>query len=326
VVLGFLAHLEFAICFAGLVAWALWRLVRYRSKWRQTVLDLFALFAAPIVLLLAFYFVAVRGMEVGGGPEWQVMPLLIKAASYMIGGPASGAAAGIAALLAVASIYVVLIYLMFERDDRWIFYAVVIVVPLGLIPILRLVALSVRYFMISVAACLVLLSSGCAVLLRRGVAGRVIGLTLLAVFVVGNAIHTCNLLRFGRGQYLAALRFIQKNSDNREIAITSDHDFRNAMLVNYYKRYLARPDHVHYVDRAKLKEEYVRTNGSASGAEWLILHRFDLTEQSARVTDDYGDRYELVNIYRYSDLSGWNWLLYHKLNRLPVTPHSPPSQ
>jgi uncharacterized membrane protein len=109
VVLGFLAHLEFAICFAGLVAWALWRFVRYRSTWRQGVLDLFALFTVPIVLLLAFYFVAVRGMEVGGGPEYQVTPLLIKTASYMLGGPATGAAAGITALLAVASIYAVFV-------------------------------------------------------------------------------------------------------------------------------------------------------------------------------------------------------------------------
>jgi hypothetical protein len=177
--------------------------------------------------------------------------------------------------------------------------------------------------MISVAASLVLLSSGYAALLRRGVAWRGIGLTLLAVFVAGNAVNTGNLLRFGRGQYLAALRFIQRNSDNREIAITSDHDFRNGMLVNHYKRYLVRPDHVHYVDRATLDEENVRTKGASLGAEWLILHRFDLTEQSARVTDEYGNRYELVNIYRYSDLSGWNWLLYHNLNRPPVVPPSP---
>jgi len=326
VVLGFLAHLEFAICFAALVAWALWRFVRHRPKWRQALLDPFALFTVPVALFLVFYFVALRGMEVGGGPEWQVTPLLIKTASYTAGGPASGAAAGIVALLAVASIYVVLVYLMFERNDRWIFYAVVVVVPLGLIPILRLVPLSVRYFMISVAASLVLLSSGYAALLRRGVAWRGIGLTLLAVFVAGNAVNTGNLLRFGRGQYLAALRFIQRNSDNREIAITSDHDFRNGMLLNYYKRYLVRPDHVHYVYRATLDEENVRTKGASLGAEWLILHRFDLTEQSARVTDDYGNRYELVNTYRYSDLSGWNWLLCHNLNRPPVAPQSPLSR
>src|SRR5262249_2779698 len=153
-----------------------------------------------------------------------------------------------------------LVYLVFERDDRWIFYAVVIVAPLVLIPILRLVALSVRYFMISVAVSLVLLSSGCAALLRRAGARRVIGLTLLAIFVAGNAVNHGNLLRFGRGQYLGALRFIEKNSNGREVVITSDHDFRNAMLVNYYKRYLERPDHTHYLDAQTLKEDYARTN------------------------------------------------------------------
>jgi hypothetical protein len=316
-VLGFLAHLEFAVCFAGLVAWALWRFVRYRKNWRQALLDLFALFTVPIVLLLAFYFVAIRGMEVGGGPDYQVMPLLIKTASYMIGGPASGAVARIAALLAVASIYIVLVYLMFERDDRWIFYAVVIMAPLGLIQILLLVPLSVRYFMISVAASLVLFSSGYTALLRRGVAGRGIGLTLLAIFVAGNAVNTGNLLRFGRGQYLAALRFMEKDSDAREVVITSDHDFRNGMLVNYYRRYLARPNSMRYANGATLNE---------SGPEWLILHRFELTRWPDRVTDVYRNTYQLVKIYRYSDLSGWNWLLYHNLNRGPVTEHSPRSR
>ena len=317
VVLGFLAHLEFAICFAGLVVWALWRFVRYRSKWRQALLDLFALFTVPIVLLLIFYFVSIRGMEVGGGPKYQVTPLLIKTASYMLGGPASGAAAAITALLAVASIYVVLFYLMFERDDRWIFYALVIVAPLGLIAILLPVPLSVRYFMVSVAASLVLLSSGYAALLSRGVAGRVLGVTLLAVFLAGNAVNTSNLLRFGRGQYLAALRFMEKNSDGRELVITSDHDFRNKMLVNYYKRHLARPDSIRYANGATLNDGAV---------DWLILHRFELTGRPGRVTDGYGNAYQLVKIYRYSDLSGWNWLLYHNLNRSPVAPQIPLSQ
>src|SRR5436190_10923928 len=316
-VLGFLAHLEFAICFAGLVTWALWRFVRYRSKWRQTVIDLFALFTVPIVLLLAFYFVAIRGMEVGGGPKYQVTPLLIKTASYMLGGPASGAAAGIAALLAVAAIYVVLVYLMFEGDDRWIFYAVVIVAPLGLIAILLPVPLSVRYFMISVAASLVLLASGYAAVLRRGVVGLGIGLTLLALFIAGNAINTGNLLRFGRGQYLAALRFIEAHSVESEVVVTSDYDFRNAMLVNYYKRYLKRPDSMRYTNGPTLNED---------GADWLILHRFELREQPERMTDHFGNNYQLVTIYRYSDLSGWNWLLYHNLNRPLVPPHSPLSQ
>jgi hypothetical protein len=168
--------------------------------------------------------------------------------------------------------------------------------------------------MISVAASFVLFSSGYTALLRRGVVGLGIGLTLLAIFVAGNAVNTGNLLRFGRGQYLAALRFMEAHSAEPEVVITSDHDFRNGMLVNYYKRYLGRPDSIRYANGATLNEK---------GAEWLILHRFDLTERPDRVTDVYGNAYQLVRIYRYSDLSGWNWLLYHNLDRPPVAPQSP---
>ena len=322
-VLGFLAHLEFAVCFAGLCVWSVWRIARTRSKWRQAVLDLFAIFAVPVVLMLVFYFVSIRGMEVSGGPTYQLWPLLIKTASYTLGGPGNGSAAGIAALLAVASIYVVLVYLMFERDDRWIFYAVVIVAPLALIAIERPEQLYVRYFMISVATSLLLLSSGYAAILRRGVAGLAIGLALLALYVAGNAANTTNLLRFGRGQYLAALRFMETHSNDKKVLITSSADLGNGMLVNYYKSYLERPEDLQYLDQATLKKDYARTNGFSLGAEWLILHRYDLTKQPARVIDEYGNSYQLVGIYRYSDLSGSHWLLYHNLNRPPVTPHSP---
>jgi hypothetical protein len=119
---------------------------------------------------------------------------------------------------------------------------------------------------------------------------------------------------------------METHSNDREVVITSDHDFRNGMLVNYYKRYLEQPDRTRYMDGRALHEEYVRTGGSSLGAEWLILHRFDLREQPERVTDTYGNRYRLVTIYRYSDLSGWNWLLYHNLNRSAAPPHSPPLQ
>jgi hypothetical protein len=323
-ILGFLAHLEFAVCFAGLLVWSLWRVVRNQSKWRQGVLDLFALFTVPTVLVLVFYYFAIRGMEVGGGPTYRLWPLLIKTASYTLGGPASGAAAGIVALLAVAIICVALIYLIFDRDDRWIFYAAVIVAPLVLIAIKPPEQLYVRYFLISVAFSLVLLSSGCAAVFRRGFAGIIAGLTLMAIFVTANAFHTVKLLRFGRGQYLAALHFIETHSKDQEVLITSDHDFRNGNLVNFYKHYLDRPDRTRYLNAATLQQEYVRTNGSSLGAEWLILHRFDLTETPERVVDNLGNSYRLVSIYQYSDLSGWNWLLYHNLNRPAVTSQKPP--
>jgi hypothetical protein len=217
---------------------------------------------------------------------------------------------------------------MLDRDDRWVFYAVVIVAPLALIAIQQPEQLYVRYLMISVAISLLLLVSAYAAKLRRGVTELTIGVSLLALYVTGNAANTANLLRFGHGQYLAALLFMETHSNDKRVLITSTSsaDMGNGLLVNYYKSYLDRPDNLQYVDQATLKKDYARTNGSSLGAEWLILHSNDLTTQPARVTDEYGNSYQLVSIYRSSDLSGSNWLLYHNLNRGQMAPHSPLSR
>lgn len=322
VVLGFLAHLEFAVCFAGLALWSVWRLTRNRSNWRQTAFALFALFAVPVALLVLFYFVSIRGMEVAGGPPYQLWPLLIKTASYMLGGPGSGTVAGVIALLAVAALCIAIIYLKHERDDRWIFYAVVLVTPLVLVAIAQPEQLYVRYFLISVAMSLLLFSSAATSPSRRGVTVLAIGLAMLALYVTGNFANTMNLLRFGRGQYLAALRFIETHSKDKKVLVSSSSDLGNGTLVNYYKRYLDRPDDLQYVDQATLQKDYVRSNGRSLGAEWLILHLDDFKKPPARVADEHGDGYQLVRIYRYSDLSGSSWLLYHNLNRPWVAPQS----
>jgi hypothetical protein len=135
-----------------------------------------------------------------------------------------------------------------------------------------------------------------------------------------------NLLRFGRGQYLAALLFIETHSKDKKVLISSSSDLRNGTLVNYYKRYLDRPDDLQYVDQATLQKDYVRANGRSLGAEWLILDLHDFTKPLARLADEHGNGYQLVSLYRYSDLSGSSWLLYHNLNRPLVAPQSPLSQ
>jgi Dolichyl-phosphate-mannose-protein mannosyltransferase len=323
IVFGFLAHLEFAVCAIGLGAFSLRRLVCDREKWRRNLGDLLRLFAVPATLSLLFYLVAIRGMELGGGEPYVLAPLLAKTASYMVGGAGEGAVAWIVAILAGAAIVACLLALVRRRDEHWFFYAVVIAAPLLLIAITRPDQVYVRYFMVSVALVFALVASALADLLRRRSTGLAIGITLLALFVIGNAINTGNLLRFGRGQYRAALRFMENQSRDHDLFVTSDHDFRNAMLVNYYKRYLDRPGRAYYLDGAALEEKYAATNGESRGPEWLIVHRFDLTQKPDRLEDIYGNLFEIICIYRYSDLSGWNWLIYHNLNRPRVQPTEP---
>ena len=305
------------------MVWSLWRFTRNPAQWGRAVLDLFALFAVPLALLLVFYFVAIRGMEITGGPTYRLWPLLIKTASYTLGGPANGAVAGLVAVVGVAALCVATMRLKYDGDDRWIFYGVVLITPLVVIAIARPEQLYVRYFMISVAMALLLLASVAATISRKGVAEVVIGLTLLALYMAGNIANTTNLLRFGRGQYLAALRFIETHSKDNKVLVSSSSDLGNGTLVNYYKRYLDRPDDLQYVDQQTLKKDYVRTGGRSPGAEWLILHLHDFMKPPARVADEYGNGYQLVSIYRYSDLSGSDWLLYHNLNRPSVSPDSP---
>ena len=119
---------------------------------------------------------------------------------------------------------------------------------------------------------------------------------------------------------------MEKHSSDKKVLISSSADLGIGMLVNYYKSHLYRPEDLQYVDQITLNEDYVRTNGFSLGAEWLILPRDDLAKQPPRVTDEYGNSYQLVSIYRGSDLSGSNWLLYHNLNRGAMAPQSPLSQ
>jgi hypothetical protein len=324
IVLGFLAHLEFAVCGAGVAVWALFRLLRRRQTPRESVTKLLRFFLVPVGLALFFYFGSIRDMKVGGGPPYDLAALLVKAASYMVGGPGDGVGADVSALLAAASICAALFWLMRRRDDQWLFYAFVIAIPLALIAIKRPEQLYVRYFMISVMVALLLFAQALGALLRGGRLGLGIGLALLALYGVGNSINTANLLRYGRGQYQAALRFMEEQSRGRDLVVTSDHDFRNGPLVKYYQRYLDRPAAASYLDATALKNEYVASGGQPYGAEWMIVHCFQLPRQPERIIGDvYGHLYELVCVYRYSDLSGSHWLLYHNLNRPAVQPTTP---
>ena len=88
---------------------------------------------------------------------------------------------------------------------------------------------------------------------------------------------------------------METHSTDKKVLITSSADLGNGMVVNYYKSHLHRPEDLQYVDQATLKADYARTNGFTVGAEWLILHLYQLTKQPARVTDEYGNSYQLVS-------------------------------
>ncbi len=324
VVLGFLAHLEFIACCGAIALWSIWRTFRHRVTWAQSVADLLILHAVPAVLSSVFYFVSIRGMKIGTGPAYALTPLLVKTASYTVGGAAGGVLGWTAALAMVGAAVLAIGWLVYQRSDQWLFYLPALATPLLLLAIHRPDQLYPRYFMANVAAYLVLVPRPLAALMRRGPSGLGVGAILLVVFIAGNAVDTASLLRYGRGQYLAALRFMEQQAAGGKLVIASDQDLRNGLLVEYYRDYLEHPGQVAYMGSLTQAKELRERGELAQRPEWFLADRFEIPRgPDSGYRDKFGNRYRLIAVYQYSDLSGWHWLIYHNIDRPLIAPAQP---
>jgi hypothetical protein len=110
----------------------------------------------------------------------------------------------------------------------------------------------------------------------------------VAVFIAANAIQLAPFVAYGRGQYLRALTDIARATGGTAIA-SGDSDFRNGLLVDFYRPYLPDGLSVRYVPRA-------------AHPEWLLVE-----QPIANLA--------LFRRYRYGGVSGWDWYVY----RLPVS-------
>ena len=140
-------------------------------------------------------------------------------------------------------------------------------------------------------------------------AGRAVAVVLLAGSVVGNALNTARFYRYGRGGYLEALTHVAVDTPGQVTALGGDFDFRNGMVVEFYQRFLPPGETVEYVPHERYPPE---------GPEWIVLHRIGaLGEVHDSIDDSLGNTYLLDRVVRYSDLSGWHWLLYRKRGPAP---------
>ena len=153
---------------------------------------------------------------------------------------------------------------------------------------------------------LVLLLAGyvLARLWARGSAWRWVTLGLVALFLAGNALHTCRLGRDGRGQYQAALRHLVERTPTPVVSVCSDSDFRNGPLIGYHAAAIGLGRRIRY---------YPADRVPRAGTQWLIIHRLDGGEvPPGAVGDPRGNRYELEQVFPHAPLSGWDWYVYRR--------------
>jgi hypothetical protein len=304
-VLGFLSHLTFLYAFLAFLAWA--GAAAWKDAGKPALVGGLALaFLPPVAFYLVLWALDLRHLAVGGGPEYRLLDVLRELVRTTYGIPAGPLEWAALTFLALPAIGIV--RLVRDRDPRWAFFLVVILVgPAAVLLATRPEYLAPRYFLVAVPFLLWLTASGALALARTGTAGRAAAIALALVFLAGNGASLARLVRDGRGQYREALAFILRSEPGPVASVGSDHDFRNATVIGRHVRDLPGVNRFRYLQAGEW------TSGSP---RWVLVHHFagDPAPDPV-ILGPTGTRYDLVRVFPYAGLSGWDWYVYRIADR-----------
>lgn len=303
--LGFLAHLTFVYCYAGFFAWAAW------TCWRKPSRVLMAAHLLPFLTaawLQLFFIGGVfnQQMAIGGGPESNLLAAVISTLSLIAGGPLIGDGSLIAAIAVLILIGVGLLELW--RKDRAIavsYLTVIFLAPAAVLLLTGHALIYPRYFLIPVSFALLAIGHGISGWWQANQTGRFGLIAVVGAYLALNGWWTACLLDHGRGDYSQALNWLSTQVSDGPITVSSDHDFRNGMIVSYYAPRLGpSSSRWQYVEQRFLPPE---------GTPWVILHDFEGDPPFPDlVTDRYRNPYRLERTFRHHSLSGYNWWVYRR--------------
>lgn len=256
-----LANLYALNLLIGLSLWSAAVAIERAGGLRGAIAPLVRLHAVPALALgfviVAFYLPGLTGTQF----TTNHYGIVVQAASLLLGGPFVGRTAEgllwVAAFVFGLGLYV----LRRDRDREWVLYAlVVIAAPALVIAVSRPRALFVRFFAVSEVFLLLLVAIVLGWLWRKGRMGQLAAACAAAGIVWGNAQQIDHLLVAGRGQYLAASRYMALESVGDQFAVGSDHVFGTGMMLRFYDRFVpdARIVFVAQEDPARAPEWFVR--------------------------------------------------------------------
>ena len=294
-ILGALSHGTFLYFFAALTLWQGTVLIRQRR-----MPDFFKFFLAPWLSIALFCIVQMRGLVIGEAYQRPFGSVLFRTLALFAGAPDQGPWAwfGIVLLLGIVA-------LAFWKlpPERSFFFAILF--PIALASVALFPYPYERHFFICLPFILMIAAEPLAAVYRRYSWGKYPVALLIGLFLWGNGLWTNRLIQDGRGHYLEAMQFMAGNTTAREITLGSDHDFRNSLVIDFYKQYMTPAKPVRYIDKSHFADD---------PPEWFLLHSFDTDLRGAWPILDLipNLRYHLWGSYPYGGLSGWTWLLYHR--------------
>lgn len=312
-ILGLLSHLTFLHAYVALVVWSVVRAARPWRGAREALGALLLPHLLPGLALAMLYGVSLRGMTVGGGGEPGVTSVgaVVQAASLLVGGPLTGPGryfgASIAAVLLAAAAGAA----WSRRSEAMGFLLLAsLVVPSLLAPFLGPGFLYPRYFFVAGSLAMVAIAIALDSTVGRGGGLRWIAVMVLAAMAAGNAWHLLALLRVGRGDPDAAVRFVAKESVSARATVTGDHPIRVGFVFDHLARKIGQADRLIYFDAEK---------APAGGTDWFILHSPDPGKvPDVEGRDAAGHRYTLARSFPHSGISGQTWFVYRRAPEGPA--------
>ncbi len=294
---GLLAHATMVHVLAGGAAWSLVRVIGVENKtsaWLRAV----RWHAVPVGGAALYYFAFLRHLSIGGGPETTALAVLGEAVGFTLGLPTST----IVVALTIFGLVAGLAWMgKRSRELAALYGAMVFVAPLATIALSRFSLLFPRYLIVACVGALLIAGLFIAVAWTSGRAGRIAAVGLSAVIVIGSSLPTLELLRHGRGNFRAVLRYLAAHTPTPEISVCSDQDNRTVPLLQYYA-----PSTL--PDRAF---RYVRgASPRLHGARWLLVHQVGSRALGPELRDDVDNAFTLETRFPHAPLSGGDWLIY----------------
>ncbi len=301
---GFLSQPIFLTCFGAQAVWLYLRLKKEGPE-EQVWPTLLRRFVPPGLCFVLLYVVDLRHAVNGGGDVYPLWRVVLETLSLAGGGPFSGWGAVVVAGLVAGAFVHGLRVLARAGDDRWVFYVLVVVVlPLGLLVVLRRAEVYPRYFLIAVFFLLQAVAVGLADLLRRGSVAWLFATVSVAVAMWGNGQHIGQLVEQGRGGYRPVLERLAQQEPSSRIELRSDHDFRHPLMFKYF---------LPLVDLQGKTFRHVNLEEvPVEGTPWLLTHSLEPDWQPPATRTVGGIEYELTLFRPYAGLSGWGLALYRR--------------
>lgn len=301
-VFAIFSHLTSLFLFVGVGLWTLGYIRRNKLPRQAALRYLFQWHCLPAISTIVLIFSFLLFSKIGGGPHWTYRGVLGETAGLLLGIPESYGFSLAFPLFVL--ILIVSFRLLTNQNKRLsLLYLVVMFGLPSMLLLIRPVYLAPRYFLVTMALFMCLLSLSLSVAWMKSWKWKFAISVFVASSCIGNLHDMSELFQKGRGSCLPMMKQIAAQSD-KPVMVVYDHKIRTKKVLDYYRKYNA------FGARLSL---FPHDSIQRLKAKWLFVHQVGrMPEPPDEFFRDYV-RYRLVRRTSTARGSGLHWYLYKRI-------------